>query len=105
MVDLKLVNRTTEGEIFIKGSLDSACAPSAEEVIMGVADRFDTLILNLSDLDYTSSAGLRIFRNLQVKMDKKGGRLIIKNPKESVMEVFEMTGFASILEIQQEKKA
>lgn len=104
MVDLKLVNKGTEGELFIIGSLDSACADSAEEVINGVADRFDTLILNLEALDYTSSAGLRIIRNLQVKMDKKSGRLIIKNPKDSVMEVFEMTGFASFLEIKRDKK-
>ena len=98
MVDLKLVNKGTEGELIIIGGLDTACAPQVEKLVNEVSDRFDIITLNLSELNYMASSGLRIVRNLQVKMNRKGGRLLIKNPKPAVMEVFEMTGFASFLE-------
>ena len=98
MVDLKLVNKGKEGEILMQGGLDAACAGQVEKVVMDVADKFDNITLNMSGLDYMSSAGLRFLRALQVKMTQKGGRLYVKNPKPAVMEVFEMTGFASFLD-------
>lgn len=96
-MDIKLVNRGNAGELILEGRLDAASAPDAEVIIMQTADRFDRIILNLEKLDYTSSAGLRIIRNLQVKMNKKEGELLIRNANSMVMEVFEMTGFASFL--------
>lgn len=96
-MDIKLVNRENEGELVLIGRLDSQSAPEAETIIMSTADRFDRIVLNLESLDYTSSAGLRIIRNLQVKMNKKDGELMIRNANKMVMEVFEMTGFASFL--------
>ena len=96
-MDIKLVNRGNAGELILEGRLDAASAPDAELIIMQTADRFDRIILNLEKLDYTSSAGLRIIRNLQVKMNKKEGELLIRSANSMVMEVFEMTGFASFL--------
>ena len=96
-MDIKLVNRGNAGELILEGRLDAASAPDAEVIIMQTADRFDRIILNLEKLDYTSSAGLRIIRNLQVKMNKKEGELLICSANSMVMEVFEMTGFASFL--------
>ncbi len=96
-MNIQLVNKGTEAEVFLEGHLDSVVAPDAGKALMDIADRFESLTLNLEKLEYTASAGLRIFRNLYIAMDKKGGNLYIKNVKPTVMEVFEMTGFASFL--------
>ena len=96
-MDIKLINRGNTGELLLEGRLDAASAADAEPIFMDVAERFDTVVLNLEKLDYTSSAGLRLIRTLQVTMNRKDGELLIKNAGPMVMEVFEMTGFASFL--------
>ncbi|MDO5331609.1 MAG: STAS domain-containing protein [Bacillota bacterium] len=101
-MDIKLVNKGTEGELILEGRLDSAAAQEADALIMSTAERFDTLTLNLEKLEYTASSGLRIIRNLQVAMNKKGGELLIKNANPMVMEVFEMTGFVGFLKFVKE---
>lgn len=96
-MNIQLVNKGTEAEVLLEGHLDSAVAADAGKALMDIASRFESLTLNLENLEYTASAGLRIFRNLYIAMDKKGGNFYIKNVKPTVMEVFEMTGFASFL--------
>lgn len=96
-MDIKLVNKGTEGELILDGRLDAASAQEADALIMSTVERFNTIVLNLGKLEYTASAGLRIIRNLQVAMNKKGGELLIKNANPMVMEVFEMTGFVGFL--------
>ena len=94
---IKLINRGEEGELFLSGRLDSSTAPEVEEIVLQVADRFDKVILNMAQLEYISSAGLRILKLLYMALRKKEGELEIKNVNKLVMEVFEMTGFASLL--------
>ena len=53
----------------------------------------------MKDLQYVSSAGLRSIRNLYMKLVKKGGKLMVTNVNENVLEVFEMTGLAGLLNI------
>ena len=93
---IKLINRGTEGELVLEGRLDSNTTPDAEEIFNSTAERFDTLILNLTGLDYVSSAGLRVLKKLHMTMQKKEGELLIKNVNRLVMEVFEMTGFVGL---------
>ena len=94
---IKLINRGEEGELLLEGRLDSSTAPEVEEIVLQVAERFDRVILNLAQMDYISSAGLRILKLLYMAMRKKEGELEIKNANKMVMEVFEMTGFAGLL--------
>ena len=96
-MDIKLINHGATGEVLLIGRMDSNTAPQVETILNQVIERFDNIVLNLSKLEYTSSAGLRIILNLQRAMNKKGGRLTIKGTNKMVMEVFEMTGFASFL--------
>jgi anti-sigma B factor antagonist len=56
-------------------------------------------VLDFKNLEYISSAGLRVLLNAQKKMQQKGKMKII-NVCEAVMDVFDMTGFADILEIE-----
>jgi len=94
---IKLINRGEEGELLLCGRLDTTTAPEVDEVFDQVAERFNTVVLNLVDLEYTSSVGLRSIKRLYMAMKKKGGNLYLKNANATVMEVFEITGFASLL--------
>lgn len=94
---MKLANRGTEGELLLVGRLDANTCAEAEDIFMELSERFERVILNMSQLDYVSSAGLRIIKRLHITMYKKGGELILKNVNKMVMEVFEMTGFAGLL--------
>ena len=96
-MSIKLINRGEEGELLLAGRLDSAAAPEVEEIVLQVADRFDRVILNLAELEYISSAGLRILKLVYMALRKKDGELQLKNTNKLVMEVFEMTGFAGLL--------
>lgn len=97
-LNLNLINRGTEGELVLIGRLDSNTSVEAEKVVMDLTERFDELILNMQDLDYISSAGLRILKKAFMAMRRKGGSLKLKNVNKMVMEVFEVTGFAGLLQ-------
>ena len=60
-------------------------------------NRFDTLTLDMAQLEYVSSAGLRALKRAHITMRRKGGTLQVKNVTKPVMEVFEITGFAGML--------
>ncbi len=98
-MDVKLVNRGTEGELLLSGDLDTRTAKDADELFAQLADRFESITLNMGNLNYISSAGLRTIRNLYLRLLKKGGKLAVTNMNDNVMEVFEMTGLAGLLNI------
>ena len=85
--------------IEIEGRLDTTTAPKLESVINECSGSAKNLILDLLNLEYISSAGLRVLLSAQKKMQKIGS-MKVKNVSEVVMDVFEMTGFADILEIE-----
>lgn len=96
---IKLVNRQTEGELLLEGRLDALTAPDAEQILLQTAQRFDHLILNMQGLQYISSAGLRVLKLTHMAMAKKSGTLVLTQVTKNVMDVLEMTGFASLLRI------
>lgn len=97
---IKLLNRETEGELFLEGRLDSAAAKEVQEIFESTAERFDNVVLDMGKLEYISSAGLRLLKLLHMAMKKKNGELKLRNVNRMVMEVFEMTGFVSLLNIE-----
>ncbi len=84
--------------IALEGRLDTTTAPALETEINAIAETVDELTLDLSALDYLSSAGLRVILAAQKKMSKQGA-MVVTNVNETIMEVFEITGFADILTI------
>ena len=96
MLSVKLLKNDTEGELLLIGRLDAVTAAEAEARVVDAAERFDTLILNLEQREYISSAGLRVIKRAHIAMRRKGGKLLIKNVTKPVMEVFEITGFATL---------
>lgn len=91
--------KDSELDIQLRGRLDTSTAPQLEEEIRHSINGIKTFILDLKDLEYMSSAGLRIILSAQKTMNKQG-KLIIRNVNDTIMEVFEMTGFADILSIE-----
>ena len=98
-MDIKHVNRGDTGELLMSGDLDTKTARDADMIFSQMADRFKNLTLNMKDLEYISSSGLRSIRNLYIKVNQNGGKLVLTNVNENVMEVFEMTGLAGLLNI------
>lgn len=91
-----------EGEdlkVKLVGRLDTTTAPSLETEISGDLAKAKTLEFDFSELDYVSSAGLRVLLACQKQMNKQGA-MSIKNVKDEIYEVFNMTGFLDILNVQ-----
>jgi anti-sigma B factor antagonist len=88
--------------LFLSGRLDTATAPQFERKIKQVGNDITELTIDLSDLTYISSMGLRLLLQTQKALNESGRKLIIKNMNESIREVFEMTGFIKLI-VQEEK--
>jgi anti-sigma B factor antagonist len=96
---IKLINRGTEGELLLSGRLDAVTSEEAEEIFLQMTERFEKLILNMQELQYISSAGLRVLLKTYMATVKKNGVLELHHVDKMVMEVLEMTGFAGLLKI------
>ena len=96
---IEIKNKGAVTEIELSGRLDTSTAPVLDKTIMNEVPENANLILNLKELEYISSAGLRVLLSAQKRM-RKHGSMKLRNVREEIMEVFEMTGFADILEIE-----
>lgn len=96
---LQLVNRGEDGELFMIGRLDSSTSHDAEEIMLKLVDRFNCITLNMGELKYISSSGLRVLKQMYMKSVKQGKTLQVKKASKFILETFEMTGFSSILKI------
>ena len=86
----------------LQGRLDTATAPQMEAELKKDMEEVTRLILDMRELEYLSSAGLRVILNAQKMMGKRGGGMVVRHVNETIMEVFELTGFSDILTIEQE---
>ena len=96
------IDKKIEGnsmEVKLSGRLDTTTAPQLEEVVKAELSGKDTLVFDLADLEYISSAGLRVLLSAQKIMNNQGS-MTVKNVSEEVNEIFEVTGFADILTIE-----
>lgn len=95
------ISKNLDGEkllIALDGRLDTTSAPALEAEFKNLPSQINELTLDLEKLVYISSAGLRVILFAQKEMNKSGN-MTIKNVCESVMDVFEITGFSDILNI------
>jgi anti-anti-sigma factor len=82
------------------GRLDSASSPELEQVVVGHLDKgVKRLIFDFSELDYISSAGLRVILMAGKKLRGTGGKLGLAGMKNMVREVFEMSGFLALFSV------
>ncbi|MBQ6120615.1 MAG: STAS domain-containing protein [Clostridia bacterium] len=96
------INKKQEGSklvIALEGRLDTTSAPDLEKELKTSLDGVTDLTLDLTNLDYISSAGLRVLLSAHKTMMKQG-QMKVTNASEIVREVFEVTGFCDILTIE-----
>ena len=94
------INKNAEATVIeIAGRLDTTTAPALDKTINEDIGDTKNLVLDVKEMEYISSAGLRVLLSAQKKMQKIGSMKVI-NVREEVMDVFEMTGFADILVIE-----
>ena len=96
------INKTAEGEkvtFSLEGNLDIDTAPQLEAELKRALDRTTELVFDFQGLKYISSAGLRVLLSAQKIMNRQGEMKLI-HVNESIMEIFEVTGFSDILTIE-----
>ena len=82
-----------------QGRLDTVTAPELESAVKEILPEITELTLDFSNLEYISSAGLRVLLSAQKAMNARG-KMTVKNVNETVAEIFEVTGFSDILTIE-----
>ena len=96
------ISKNANGEaltITLEGRLDTTTAPQLEEEITSSVNGVKDLVIDIKDLQYISSAGLRVLLSAQKIMNKQG-KMTVKNPCEEVREIFDVTGFIDILTVE-----
>ena len=96
------INKTSNGSaltLAIDGRLETTTAPDLEAVVKNELDGVTELTFDFSNLDYISSAGLRVILSAQKKMNAQGS-MKVTNVNEIVLEIFSVTGFDDILTIE-----
>lgn len=84
----------------LSGRLDTSTAPMLQETVEKEQEGVTVLILDMEKLEYVSSAGLRVLLAATKNMKAKGGTMTVCHVNEEVMDVFEITGFKEILNIE-----
>ena len=85
--------------IVLSGRLDTVTAPQLEAELEKILSDSDALVLDMANLEYISSAGLRVILKAQKAMNTKGTMKLI-HVGASIMEVFDITGFSDFLNIE-----
>jgi anti-sigma B factor antagonist len=96
------INKTEQGTelgIALAGRLDTTTAPQLEAELKNSLEGVTALIMDFAELEYISSAGLRVLLSTQKVMNKQG-KMVIRYANENILEVFEVTGFTDILTIE-----
>lgn len=82
-----------------EGRLDTITSPQLESELRADMNAVTNLVFDLANLTYISSAGLRVILSAQKAMNRKG-TMVLRNVRPEIMEIFEITGFSSILTIE-----
>ena len=96
------IEKKLNGELatlVVVGRLDTQTAPELEKEVDSVVDGIKELVLDMTGLEYVSSAGLRVILKAQKIMNAKGS-MKLTGVNDSIMEVFDITGFIDILTIE-----
>ena len=98
-MDIVKTYNDKELTIEVGDRIDTVTAPDFENEIMDEMGKFDSLILDLNNLEYISSAGLRVLVLVQKKLQPDNIPFVILNVNDTIKEIFSMSGFDKILTI------
>lgn len=96
------INEIRNGDsmtVALEGRLDTLSSPELDTFLKKYYPVISELILDLEKLDYISSSGLRVILTAHKKMEDHG-KLLIRNANKLVKEVFSVTGFSGVLNIE-----
>ena len=96
------INKARDGGklcVALEGRLDTTTAPELEASLKEDLDTVTELVIDLAKLEYISSAGLRVLLAAQKTMIKQGS-MVVTHPNDVISEIFEVTGFSTILTIE-----
>ena len=99
MLNIEKKENASELTVALTGRLDTTTAPELETELKASLDGVTALTIDMTGLDYISSAGLRVLLSAQKLMNKQGEMKIV-HVNETILEIFEVTGFSDILTIE-----
>ena len=102
-MEIKKFADGTNLTVALIGRLDAVTALELDKDLSASLDGITDLTVDLAEIEYVSSAGLRILLKLQKRMDRQGA-MRLRNLRENVREVFDMTGFSEFLTIDEDRK-
>lgn len=85
----------------LEGYLDTTTSPELKQLLSETMDSIDTLTLDFADLEYVSSAGLRVLLTAHTTMAKKGGMKLL-HVNEEIMDSLAVTGLSNVLNIEKD---
>ena len=100
---MKTTINETDGKctVTLDGELDTACAQEFEETMKPIHDlKGKEVTIDCAKLEYIASSGLRVMLGLLKNSKANGNKVVLKNLNDEVLDVFKMTGFIDIFEIQ-----
>ena len=103
-MEIKKVADGSALTVYISGRIDAVTALELDKNLQATLANVIDLTVDLAGVEYVSSAGLRILLKTQKRMDRQGS-MKIRNVRENVREVLDMTGFSDFLTIEDNKKA
>ena len=99
-MEVKFNKQDSNLTVVISGNIDTVTAPELESKLQENLSDVKDLVLDFAAVDYISSAGLRVILMTNQLMEDVDGNMTVKNVNEDVRDVFEMTGFDSLLNLE-----
>ncbi len=99
MLKTEVTENGNEAKIMLEGKIDANTAKELKSRIEQISGNVKNIEMDLTKLDYTSSAGLRVILQLHNQLNQNGGRLTVSHANEEIMEVFDDTGLLDCLNI------
>lgn len=99
-METKVEVQDTKATVSVEGKLTVQTAPELESTINGLNGQVVDLDIDLENVDYISSAGLRVLVAAQKMITSRGGKMRLLSPNDEVFEVFEMTGLSDIFTVE-----
>lgn len=104
-MEVKLIEKENAVTAQLSGRLDTSVSQEVAQKLQPVVDHAGrTIILDCKDLSYISSSGLRIFLTIRKAAAAVGGKVIVKDINNEIRQVFMMTGFLNLFEIQESER-
>ena len=99
-MEVKFNKQDSTLTVAISGNIDTVTAPELDAKLQENLSDVKDLVLDFAAVDYISSAGLRVILMTNQLMEDVDGNMTVKNVNEDVRDVFEMTGFDSLLNLE-----